>query len=74
MKIDLIKLKGLATAAAANQHDALALNNYGMAVPPTTVLDLIAEIESHCLIDTEGCKPDFNLLPAQAQRATEKTA
>lgn len=74
MKIDLTKSKELATAAAMNQDDALALNNYGMAVPPTTVLDLIAEIESHRLIDTEGCKPDFSPLPVQAQRATEKSA
>ncbi|MEX7557171.1 hypothetical protein [Pseudomonas monteilii] len=102
MTIDIIKLKALATAAAANQYDAVALNDYGTAVPPATLLGLIAEIERHRRINAEGCKPDssispfsmlfagaaaqcdlnpaeggtpdINLLPAQAQRATEKSA
>lgn len=30
-----------------------------MVVPPTTGLDLIAEIESHRLIDAKGCKSDL---------------
>lgn len=34
MIIDLIKLKARATAAATNQYDALALNDYGTEVPP----------------------------------------
>ena len=29
----------------------------------TAVLNLIAEIESHCLINKEGCKPDLNNQP-----------
>lgn len=62
MNIDLIKLKALATAAAANQYDAVALNDYGTALPPATVLGLIAEIERHRLVNAEGCKPDSNLL------------
>lgn len=62
MTTDLIKLKALATAAAANQYDAVALNDYGTAVPPATVLGLIAEIERHRLVNAEGCKPDSNIL------------
>lgn len=62
MNIDLIKLKALATAAAANQYDAVALNDYGMAVPPATVLGLITEIERHRQVNAEGCKPDSNIL------------
>ncbi|MBV4500768.1 hypothetical protein [Pseudomonas shirazensis] len=61
MTIDLSKLKALATAAAANQYDAVALNDYGIAVPPETVLGLIAEIERHRLVNAEGCKPDSNI-------------
>lgn len=62
MTTDLIKLKALATAAAANQYDAVALNDYDTALPPATVLGLIAEIERHRLINAEGCKPDSNIL------------
>ncbi|MCE1004477.1 helix-turn-helix domain-containing protein [Pseudomonas sp. NMI1173_11] len=62
MTIDIIKLKALATAAAANQYDAVALNDYGTAVRPATVLGLIAEIERHRQINAEGCKPDSNIL------------
>ncbi|WEA21662.1 hypothetical protein [Pseudomonas juntendi] len=64
MTIDIIKLKALATAAAANQYDAVALNDYGTEVPPATVLGLIAEIERHRQITAEGCKPDSNILLA----------
>ncbi|WP_277593035.1 hypothetical protein [Pseudomonas chlororaphis] len=60
--INLPKLKALATAAAKSPYDAVALNDYGMAVPPATVLDLIAEIERHRLVDAEGCKPESSLL------------
>ncbi|MFG0851619.1 helix-turn-helix domain-containing protein [Pseudomonas sp. FYR_2] len=65
MTIDIIRLKALATAAAANQYDSVALNDYGTALPPATVLGLIAEIERHRQINAEGCKPDLNILPAQ---------
>ena len=61
MTIDISKLKALATAAAANQYDVVALNDYGTAVPPATVLGLIAEIERHRLMNAEGCKPDSNI-------------
>ncbi|CAM3809010.1 hypothetical protein CCOS865_01803 [Pseudomonas reidholzensis] len=61
MTIDLSKVKGLAAAAVANQYDAVALNEYGAAVPPATVLGLIAEIERHRLMNAEGCKPDSNI-------------
>lgn len=69
MTIDIIKLKALATAAAANQYDAVALNDYGTAVPPATVLGLIAEIERHRQTDAEGCKPDSNILLSARPRA-----
>lgn len=62
MNTDISKLKALATAAAVNQYDSVALNNYGMAVPPATVLDLITEIERHRLVNAEGCKPDSSIL------------
>lgn len=61
MTIDIIRLKALATAAAANQYDSAALNDYGTALPPATVLGLIAEIERHRHINAEGCKPDSNI-------------
>lgn len=61
MTIDIIRLKALATAAAANQYDSVALNDYGTALPPATVLGLIAEIERHRQINAEGCKPDSNI-------------
>lgn len=66
MTIDLINLKALATAAAANQCDPVALNDYGTAVPPATVLGLIAEIERHRQVNTEGCKPDSSILLSSA--------
>ena len=52
MNLNLAELKSLATAA----------NDYGMAVPPTVTLQLIAEIERHRLVNAEGCKPDSNIL------------
>ena len=72
MNIDLIKLKALATAAAANQYDGVALNDYGTALPPATVLGLIAEIERHRQVNADGCKPE-NIMstvtaPAEAPR------
>ncbi|WJO23191.1 DUF551 domain-containing protein [Pseudomonas soli] len=64
MTIDLTNLKALATAAAANQYDGVTLNDYGTAVAPATVLGLIAEIERHRLVNTEGCKPESSILLA----------
>ncbi|AFK70858.1 helix-turn-helix domain-containing protein [Pseudomonas putida] len=69
MTIDIIRLKALATAAAANQYDSAALNDYGTALPPATVLGLIAEIERHRQINAEGCKPDSNILLSGPPRA-----
>lgn len=71
MSIDLSKLKALATAAAANQYDAVALNEYGTAVPPATVLGLIAEIERQRLVNAEGCKPDSNIHPGNEAGITD---
>lgn len=62
MTIDVIRLKALATAAAANQYDSVALNDYGTALPPATVLGLIAEIERYRLVNAEGCKPESSIL------------
>lgn len=42
---DHSKLKRLAIAAQNDCGDYVALNDYGMAVPPAVVLSLIAEIE-----------------------------
>ncbi|AZC35884.1 hypothetical protein [Pseudomonas chlororaphis] len=67
--INLPKLKALATAATKSPYDAVALNDYGMAVPPATVLDLIAEIERHRLVDAEGCKPEISTQPAGSSTA-----
>lgn len=39
------ELKRLAEAALNDNGDYVALNDYGMAVPPAVVLDLIAEVE-----------------------------
>lgn len=58
MTIDIIRLQALATAAAVNQYDSVALNDYRTALPPATVLGLIAEIERHRQISAEGYKPD----------------
>lgn len=42
---DYAKLKALAEAAKNDCGDYVALNDYGMAVPPTVVLELIADLE-----------------------------
>lgn len=63
MTTNLPKLKELAQAAQRNQYDAVALNDYGMAVPPATVLKLIAEIERHRQVEAEGCKPEISNRP-----------
>lgn len=44
--IDYSELKRLAEAALNDNGDYVALNDYGMAVPPAVVLDLIAEVEA----------------------------
>ncbi|MGF6591109.1 hypothetical protein LOY37_18310 [Pseudomonas sp. B21-012] len=58
MSVDILKLKTLAEAAKRDQYDCLVLNDYGMAVPPAVVLELITEIERHRL-EAEGCKPEL---------------
>jgi hypothetical protein len=60
MNVDILKLKTLAESALRDQHDSTALNDYGMAAMPTTVLELIAEIERHRQIEAEGCKPEIS--------------
>lgn len=73
MTIDLFKLKALATAAAANPYDSVALNEYGTAVPPATVLGLITEIERHRQVNAEGCQPESNIRPLGIACAGVKT-
>jgi len=63
MTIDLPILKALATAAAANSSDTSTLSDYCTAVPPATVLNLIAEVERHRLVNAEGCKPESSIMP-----------
>lgn len=43
---DYSELKRLAEAALNDNGDYVALSDYGMAVPPAVVLDLIAEVEA----------------------------
>lgn len=43
--IDYTELKRLAEAAKNDCGDYVALNDYGMAVPPAVVLELIADLE-----------------------------
>lgn len=59
MSVDILKLKALAEAAKRDQYDCVALNDYGMAMPPAITLELIAEIERHRQVNAEGCKPDL---------------
>ncbi|MEK2608470.1 hypothetical protein WLF18_05055 [Pseudomonas shirazensis] len=66
MSVDILKLKALATKAKRDQYDYVALNDYGMAVPPATVLELIAEIERRRQVNAEGCKPDSSILLSSA--------
>ncbi|MCO7614370.1 hypothetical protein NJH83_29480 [Pseudomonas chlororaphis] len=50
---DYTELKRLAVAAQNDNGDYVALNEYGMAVPPAVVLALLAEIER-----LEGLRPE----------------
>lgn len=73
MNTNLPKLKELAHAAQQNQYDPVALNDYGMAVPPATVLELIAEIERHRLVEAEGSKPEISNRPVGGHTADTPT-
>lgn len=65
MSVDILKLRTLAEAAQRNPRNYVVLNDYGMAVTPTTVLELIAEIERRRQVEAEGCKPESsNLHPS----------
>jgi hypothetical protein len=63
MSVDILKLKALAEAAKRDQYDNVALNDYGMAMPPAVTLELIAEIERHRQVNAEGSKPEISILP-----------
>lgn len=45
MTVDITKLKALAEAAKNDCGDYVALNDYGMAVPPAVILELIGRLE-----------------------------
>lgn len=45
MTVDIAKLKALAEAAKNDCGDYVALNDYGMAVPPAVILELIGRLE-----------------------------
>ncbi len=62
MNLKLAELKNLATAAKRDQHDYVAANECGMAMPPAVALELIAEIERHRQVNAEGCKPENSIL------------
>ncbi len=55
---DYSELKRLAGAALNDNGDYMALNDYGMAVPPAAVLALIAELEQAQLIGRISCNFD----------------
>lgn len=69
MTINLTKLKALAEAAKRDPYDHLAANDYGMSMPPATALELIAEIERHRLVETEGCRPEISNRPVGGHTA-----
>ncbi|WP_338133028.1 hypothetical protein [Pseudomonas guariconensis] len=71
MNTNLPKLKELAQAAQQNQYDPVALNDYGMAVPPATVLELTAEIERHRMDEAEGWKPEISNRPVGGHTSDE---
>lgn len=73
MSVDILKLKALATAAKRDQYDYVALNDYGMAMPPAVTLELIAEIERHRQVNAEGCKPEISIMPVGMSCAAAAT-
>jgi len=70
MSVDILKLKALAEAAKRDQYDNVALNDYGVAMPPAVALELIAEIERHRQVKAEGSKPDLIIPPRNATMQT----
>lgn len=60
--MEILQLKWAAEWAAAKPSNETTSVVYRIMVPPTDVLELIAEIERHRQVNAEGCKPDSNTL------------
>ncbi|MBP2081634.1 MULTISPECIES: hypothetical protein [Pseudomonas] len=61
-RMEILQLKWAAEWAAAKPSNETTSVVYRIMVPPTDVLELIAEIERHRQVNAEGCKPDSNTL------------
>ena len=60
--MEILQLKWAAEWAAAKPSNETTSVVYRIMVPPTDVLELIAEIERHRQVNAEGCKPDSTTL------------
>ena len=63
-RMEILQLKWAAEWAAAKPSNETTSIVYRIMVPPTDVLELIAEIERHRQVNAEGRKPDSNTLLA----------
>lgn len=61
-RMEILQLKWAAEWAATKPSNETTSVVYRIMVPPTDVLELIAEIECHRRVNAEGCKPDSNTL------------
>lgn len=61
-RMEILQLKWAAEWAAAKPSNETTSVVYRIMVPPTDVLELIAEVERHRQEKAEGCKPDSNAL------------
>lgn len=62
-RMKLLSLKWSAEWAAAKPSNESTSVVYMIMVPPTDVLELIAEIERHRQVNAEGCKPESSIHP-----------
>ena len=69
-RMEILQLKWAAEWAAAKPSNENTSVVYRIMVPPTDVLELIAEIECHRQVNAEGCKPDSNTLLSGAHCAS----
>lgn len=68
-RMQLLQLEWSAEWAAAKPLNESTSVVYRIMVPPTDILELIAEIERHRQINAEGCKPDLINPPHQSVAA-----
>lgn len=61
-RIQMLQLKWAAEWAAVRPSNESTSIVYRIMVPPTDVLELIAEVECQRQVNAEGCKPDSNIL------------